>query len=80
VTRIEPCDTRLYNRTRTFPASVENAYRKLRELEAEAARLGFRDIHKELSAVNRAWDIEISRAKLDAQMLGEESSMAVNRL
>ena len=73
-------DKRMYNRVRTLPTKVENAYRRVRELEEEARAIGARDIVRELSVVNRAWDREIQAAQLKAGAIGGVNSVGVDDL
>jgi len=68
----------LYFKARNLPQRVDNAKRRLRELEHEAATLGLRAIKEEIAVVNRAWDREVEIAKAEAEQAGWESSMGVD--
>ena len=71
-------DANFYHKVRNFPQRVENARRRLKELERDAAKMGARDIKTQLSVINAAWDREIEHAKIEASERGQECSMGVD--
>ena len=56
-----------YLRVQYFPKAVENARAKLKRLEAEAREMRMMDVLTQLEAVNRAWDMEIERARIESE-------------
>ena len=71
-------DLKFYLRVRNFPKRMENARRRLRELEVEAQAVGTRDVRNLLSTVNAAWDREVEKAQIEAAQRGQETSMGVD--
>lgn len=65
---------RLINRQRNLPGQLVRARLRVKQLEAEAARIGLRDILEKPSTIDAAWEREIELAKL-----GDVSEPAIDR-
>lgn len=65
---------RLINRQRNLPGQLVRARLRVKQLEAEAERIGLRDILEKPATIAAAWEREIELAKL-----GDVSEPAIDR-
>lgn len=56
----------IVNRQRRLPEQLARARLRVRQLEREAARLGFRELLENPASLDAAWDRETELAKIKA--------------
>jgi hypothetical protein len=73
--------TDLYMRVRYLPEGADRAMKRLAKLKVEAENLGAPiDILSDPTAFSAAWDREVQKARLEAHLKGQESSMGVDHV